>query len=140
MSAITDLVGGIVSGLGDTAVKLRTAITGKDPAADAAYAQAALQLEGTAQQAQAQINQIEAANTNIFVSGWRPFIGWGCGAAFVLNYLVYPLLNWTLRITGVMSVTLPQMDMTTMMPVLLGILGLGTMRTVEKANGTQSNH
>jgi hypothetical protein len=139
MSAITDLVGGIVSGLGDTAVKLRTAITGKDPALEQQLEMLAQNLEAQKMNAQSQINQIEAANTNIFVSGWRPFIGWSCGVAFCLNYLIYPLLTWGLALAN-LTTPLPQMDIATMMPVLMGILGLGTMRSVEKSKGVASNH
>jgi hypothetical protein len=120
-------------------VKLRTAITGIDPAKAADLEMLAQNLEAQKMNAQASINQIEAANNNIFVSGWRPFIGWACGVAFCLNYLIYPLLTWGLAMAK-LSTPLPQMDIATMMPVLLGILGLGTMRTVEKANGTQGNH
>jgi hypothetical protein len=141
MSAITDLIGGIVSGLGKTAIDVRTAITGVDASKAAELQQLAMNIDAQAMQAQASVNQIEAANTNLFVSGWRPAIGWLCGFAFALNYIVYPILNWGLAIAKVtLTPVLPQMDITTMMPVLLGLLGLGTMRTIEKANGTQGNH
>ena len=139
MSAITDLIGGIVSGLGKTAIDVRTAITGISPDKAAELQTLAANLEAQALQAQADVNKIEAANTNVFVLGWRPFIGWACGVAFALNYLIYPILTWALALAKTPT-PLPQMDITTMMPVLLGILGLGTMRTVEKANGTQANH
>ena len=141
MSAVTDLVTGIISGVGDAAVKIRTAITGIDPAKAADLEMLVQNLEAQKMNAQAAINQIEAANSNLFVSGWRPGLAWVCVIAFALNYLIYPLLNWGLALAKVsLSPALPQMDITTMMPVLLGILGLGTMRTIEKANGTQQNH
>ncbi len=141
MSAITDLVTGLVGGIGDAAIKIRTAITGIDPAKQAELQELVTQLEGQAMKSQTDINAVEAASKNIFVAGWRPGIGWVCVFAFALNYLVYPLLTWGLMIAKVsLSPALPQLDLTTMMPILLGLLGLGTMRTVEKINGAQGNH
>jgi hypothetical protein len=139
MSAITDLIGGIVSGLGDTAVKIRTAITGKDPVLDAKLAELALTLEGQAQDAQSRINQAEAGNANLFVSGWRPFIGWICGAAIGYHFLVSPLLGFLLGLFKV-SVVFPALDMGQLWTLVTGMLGLGTMRTVEKLKDAQGNH
>jgi hypothetical protein len=142
MSAITDLIGGIVSGLGDTAIKIRTAITGKDPAMDAKLAQLALEVEAEKAKAesamatgQLDINKVEAASPNIFIAGWRPFIGWCCGAIFAWNYLFRPVASaiWP-------TAQLPSIDIATMMPVLLGLLGLAAARTVEKTQGAQGNH
>src|SRR5271157_3250320 len=141
MSAITDMVTGLVGGIGDAAIKIRTAITGIDPAKQAELHELVTQLEGQAMKSQSDINAVEAASKNLFVSGWRPGIGWVCVAAFALNYLLYPLINWTCIIAHVsLAAPLPQLDLTTMMPILLGLLGLGTMRTVEKINGAQGNH
>ena len=152
MSAITDLVGGIVSGLGDTAVKIRTAITGIDPAKQAEIteltmnlqAQAA-KLENDAVMAQADIDKQEAASTNLFVSGWRPAVGWACAIAFGINFLLLPIVQWAVQIFNVLGpdgkpLILFKLDLATMLPVLIGMLGLGAYRTIEKANGTQGNH
>tara|TARA_R110000851_G_scaffold121653_1_gene250559 strand:- start:490 stop:894 length:405 start_codon:yes stop_codon:yes gene_type:complete len=81
--------------------------------------------------AQLEINKVEAASRSVFVSGWRPMIGWTCGAAMALNFLVFPLASFVLAQTGHL-VELPNLDMTQMMPVLMGMLGLGGLRTVEK--------
>ena len=81
--------------------------------------------------AQLDINKTEAAHRSVFVSGWRPFIGWSCGAAMALNFLIFPLASFVLAQTGHL-VELPNLDMTQMMPVLMGMLGLGGLRTVEK--------
>ena len=81
--------------------------------------------------AQLDINKTEAAHRSIFVSGWRPFIGWSCGLAMCLNFLIFPLASFVLAQTGHL-VELPNLDMTQMMPVLMGMLGLGGLRTVEK--------
>ena len=81
--------------------------------------------------AQLDINKTEAAHRSIFVAGWRPFIGWSCGLAMCLNFLIFPLASFVLAQTGHL-VELPNLDMTQMMPVLMGMLGLGGLRTVEK--------
>jgi hypothetical protein len=80
---------------------------------------------------QMDINKVEAANSSIFVSGWRPFIGWTCGAAFAFKFIGGPaafvLSQWFGH-----PITLPNFDFTEMSTILLGMLGLGTLRTVEK--------
>ncbi len=81
--------------------------------------------------AQLDINKTEAAHRSIFVSGWRPFIGWSCGLAMCLNFLLFPLASFVLAQTGHL-IELPTLDMSEMMPVLMGMLGLGGLRTVEK--------
>jgi len=83
---------------------------------------------------QLDINKIEAANPSVFVSGWRPFIGWVCGSGFAIQFVVGPLAEWGSALYG-HPVKFPQMDMGTMMPLLAGMLGLGAMRTAEKING-----
>ena len=84
--------------------------------------------------AQTEINKVEAANSNVFVSGWRPFIGWTCGAAFAYHFVLQPLLVFVLAAFGV-AVTLPVFSMESLMTVLMGLLGLGGLRTYEKLNG-----
>lgn len=81
--------------------------------------------------AQLDINKTEAAHRSVFVSGWRPAIGWMCGGAMGLNFIVFPLASFVLAQTGHL-VDLPALDMAQMMPVLMGLLGLGSLRTVEK--------
>ena len=81
--------------------------------------------------AQLGINKTEAAHRSVWVSGWRPFIGWSCGAAMALNYIGFPIATFVLAQTGHL-VELPALDMSEMMPVLMGILGLGGMRSFEK--------
>lgn len=83
---------------------------------------------------QMEINKVEAANPSVFVSGWRPAIGWVCGAGFAVQFVVGPLAEWGSALYG-HPVKFPAMDTGTMMPLLLGMLGLGGMRTAEKING-----
>ena len=81
--------------------------------------------------AQLDINKTEAAHRSVFVSGWRPFIGWSCGVALAWSYVVTPILTFILAQTGYL-VQLPSMNLGEMMPVLMGMLGLGGLRTFEK--------
>ena len=81
--------------------------------------------------AQLDINKTEAAHRSIWVSGWRPFIGWSCGVALAWSYVVTPILTFILAQTGYL-VELPSMNLGEMMPVLMGMLGLGGLRTFEK--------
>lgn len=85
-------------------------------------------------QGQIDVNKAEASNQSIFVAGWRPFVGWVCGAAFGWTFVIGPLLSFTLSAFKI-SVALPQLDLSQLSPVLMGMLGLGVMRTVEKVNG-----
>lgn len=80
---------------------------------------------------QMEINKVEAASSSIFVSGWRPAIGWICGAGFAVQFVIGPLAEWGSSLAG-HPVKFPQMDTGTMMPLLLGMLGLGGLRTAEK--------
>jgi len=81
--------------------------------------------------AQLDINKTEAAHRSIFVAGWRPFIGWSMGIAMTWTYVVMPIAQFILAQTGHL-VDLPALDMSEMMPVLMGMLGLGGLRSFEK--------
>ena len=81
--------------------------------------------------AQLEINKTEAAHRSIFVAGWRPFIGWSCGFALAYTYVVQPIAVFALAQTGYL-IDLPTLSMSEMMPVLMGMLGLGGLRTFEK--------
>jgi hypothetical protein len=83
---------------------------------------------------QQEVNKAEAANSSLFVSGWRPFVGWVCGAAFAYKFVLAPALAFLLTSLG-HPITLPVLDFTEMSTVLLGMLGLGGLRTVEKIKG-----
>jgi len=104
-----------VSGLG---LEIRELLKGKeiDP-------QKLIELQG-------EINKIEAQHRTIFVAGWRPFIGWVCGVALAYNFILRDLLVWFI---GPEQVP-PALQMEHLMTVLIGMLGLGGMRTFEKFN------
>ena len=76
---------------------------------------------------QLEINKVEAAHHSIFVSGWRPCIGWVCALGLLYNTILSNILGiW---------VEVPEIDTTLLVPVMMGMLGIGAMRTVEKVKG-----
>lgn len=106
--------GGQKSPIGGLAWEIREAIKGKqlDPK--------------TIIELQAEINKVEAQHRSLFVSGWRPFIGWICGIAFGFHYIIMPLL---LAYTDIKPI---EFDTNSLFTVLMGMLGLGGLRTYEK--------
>lgn len=89
-------------------------------------------------QGQIDTNKAEAANPSMFVAGWRPFIGWVCGTGFAVSALG-PLLEWGATLAG-HPVKFPAPDLSVMMPLLCGMLGLGYYRTQEKLGGVNAGH
>lgn len=85
-------------------------------------------------QGQLDINKAEAANPSVFTSGWRPFIGWVCGAACAWNWLGLKVALFVAAYFG-HNLNLAPADIGEMMPVLMGMLGIGGLRTIEKLNG-----
>jgi hypothetical protein len=83
---------------------------------------------------QAEINANEASNQNVFVSGWRPAIGWTCAMAFMFIYVAAPLATWVAAFFG-KGVPMPQFDTNALMSLTTGMLGLGAMRSFEKSRG-----
>jgi Holin of 3TMs, for gene-transfer release len=83
---------------------------------------------------QMEVNKEEAKSASVFVSGWRPFIGWVCGMACAWNWIGLPVVKAGLLVAG-HSLDLRPADLTEMLPVLMGMLGLGGLRTIEKLNG-----
>jgi hypothetical protein len=79
--------------------------------------------------AQNETNKIEASSDMFFKSGWRPFVGWVCGTGLAYQFLIRPLL------VGITGHEYPELDMGTLITLLGGLLGLGSLRTFEKAKG-----
>lgn len=88
----------------------------------------------TVVQGQLAINQKEAEHPSVFVSGWRPFIGWVCGGGCAWNWIGLPIARAVCAYVG-HPLELAPADLSEMMPLLLGMLGLGALRTAEKING-----
>jgi hypothetical protein len=153
MSWLSDIFAGsgegLLKGVGEVAKDIREAITGKsilDPNKQAEIELKLLELQNKAEEwqylmmkAQTDINLEEAKSTNFFVSGWRPSIGWVCSASLAFNFIIMPMGIWVAKFFKFEIAPLT-LDMQTLMTILFALLGIGTMRTVEKLKGAQGNH
>ncbi len=125
---------GLFSGIGSLAKDLRTAITGKDPEKEAEIMQKLADIEAAAEQGQLSINLEEAKSPNLFVSGWRPAVGWICVFALAWYYVLAPFATWLMSIFKIDS-TIPAFETGELTTLLFGLLGIGGMRTYEKIRG-----
>ena len=89
--------------------------------------------------AQIEVNKAEAQHRSLFVSGWRPAVGWTCCIGLASQYILIPMANFALALAD-STIEIPVLDMATMMRVLMGMLGLGAMRTVEKTKKVQRDN
>lgn len=139
--------------IGSVFTGIREAITGekiKDPVELAKLDLQLRELESMANQGQISINQIEAAHSNMFVAGWRPFLGWVCGSAIAYAYIGQPLLEWGVMIAGYdiayetikdgvstwsTGVHIPIIESDRLFELVLAMLGMATLRTYEKGKG-----
>jgi len=97
-------------------------------------------LEIAAQEAtqQSATNTAEANHPSLFVSGWRPFVGWACGFAFAWICFGQPLFSWVYVLTTKQPAPVVELPTEMLMTTLLGMLGLGTLRTLEKIKGVNA--
>ena len=79
--------------------------------------------------AQVELNKVEAQHRSIFVAGWRPFLGWVGGVGLANMFLINPWIQWLTSKPG------PNLPQDIIMELVLGMLGLGTLRTIEKIQG-----
>lgn len=104
-------------------------ITDKDQAAKLAH-EIATMSERHAQElskGQLEVNKAEAETGSLFIGGWRPFVGWICGLGLLYNVIIAQILGiWF---------TVPEVDASLLTPVLMGMLGMGAMRSYEKKSG-----
>ena len=84
--------------------------------------------------AQTDVNAVEAASANVFVSGWRPFIGWTCGLALAYQFVASPILVWLALCAGFHPPVPPKLD-DTLWQLVFAMLGMGGLRTFEKIKG-----
>ena len=83
---------------------------------------------------QTDVNAVEAANPTVFVSGWRPVIGWVCGLALAYQYVAAPILMWLAATLGIPLASPPKLD-DTLWQLVFAMLGIGGLRTFEKLKG-----
>jgi hypothetical protein len=131
-------VGGVLTGIGALAKDLRSAITGEiSPEKKAEIEQKILELESAAQNAQVQVNAIEAASPHLFVSGWRPAAGWCCVSGLFYTFIAQPVLSWASANFG--WTTPPSLDTSLLTTLLFALLGLGGFRLYEKIKDVARN-
>ena len=87
--------------------------------------------------AQLEVNKVEAAHKSVFVSGWRPCVGWVCAVALSYHFIIAPLLQFSFALAGIEQ-ELPEFDFSPLSTILMGMLGLGGLRTFEKMKGVSS--
>ena len=88
---------------------------------------------------QTKINEIEASKASLFVSGWRPFVGWVCGVGVGFNFVLRPLINYLLLVFSPNTPIMETLSMAELIPLLTGMLGFGAIRTYEKIKGKNRN-
>ena len=90
-------------------------------------------------QGQIEVNKIEASSGSVFVAGWRPAVGWVGAVALGYQAILYPFFQFIARVLSYKG-DLPVLDYTLTMQILLGMLGLGAMRSYEKVKGVSTNN
>jgi len=147
---------GVAEGVGSLAKDIRSAIKGPELSAEqkteiemqlmvmeAAAQKAAADYDLAQMQGQVDLNKIDQSSGSLFKSGWRPAVGWICVAGLGLTFLVKPLLPWICQVGALMFglestvPPIPEIPMGDLIVLLSGLLGLGTMRSVEKIKGTR---
>ena len=88
---------------------------------------------------QTTINELDSKNTSIFVSGWRPFVGWVCGVGVGFNFVIRPMINYLLMVFSPITPIMESLSMAELIPILTGMLGFGALRTYEKIKGKNRN-
>jgi len=146
------LSGGVLSGIGELAVKLRTAITGSEAITGEKQGELLLiaaQVEAIKQtadfelmKAQLEINKIDAASGSNFRGGWRPMVGWGCVFAVVIYPIIQVLMPWGIATIGVvigkdpsLLPVLPSIPAGDNTNLLWALLGFGGLRSFDKLKG-----
>ena len=128
--------------IGNVLVSAREAITGKaidDPVKRAEIGIQLKQIEQAINMGQIEVNKAEAKNANLFVSGWRPFIGWVGGIALAYTYIVAPTAVWIAELNGAIA-DLPTINDGVLFNLILAMLGFGGLRTYEKIKDVHGKH
>jgi hypothetical protein len=89
-------------------------------------------------QGQLEINKVEAGHKSLFVAGWRPFIGWVGGFSLAYAGILDPLMRFISSIAGYDG-EFPSIDTASTITILMGMLGIGSMRSYDKKNKTQTD-
>ena len=134
MGILTKLIGGagggLIKGVADAADRF---IETPDEKAAVELKKMALAMQSELQQID--VNKVEAQHASVFVAGWRPAVGWVCASVLAYCYIIQPFATFAIRIWQPEFPPPPTLSLGELMPVLLGMLGLGGMRTWEKQKG-----
>ena len=136
ITAATEVVAGSLGAVGKAAKDIREAVTGQkivDPEAMEKLRLADEQIQASLAEAQMKINEMESQNASLFVSGWRPAIGWICAVAIGMTFILFPILRL------IPGFVVPDIKTDELWPLVLSMLGLGGFRSFEKAKGTARN-
>ena len=130
LGSVADLAKGIIDRvLPDPAAKIEAAFKLNQLQQDGEFKLIDAQLQ--AMQMQAEVNKVEAGSSALFVSGWRPFIGWVCGSALVYQYILRPLLPWVVTLCG--GHIDPPMGLDNIFSeIIMGMLGMGGLHSYDK--------
>lgn len=145
MSWLTTLFSGgdAIKAIGDVASDLFTDDDKREKKletlkAEQAYDLEIAKLDAAALQGQVEIDKIEAASKSLFVSGWRPFVGWVCGIALAYSSIGEPFARFIAKVFFDYEGNFPVIDTTITMQILMGMLGLGGLRSFEKFKGVDN--
>ena len=104
------------------------------------FDKAVLDAASQGQSEQNAINKIEAGHKSLFVAAWRPGVGWCCVAGIAWSFFIEPILTWVAVAFAVTELeTLPALDTGPLMTLIMAMLGMGTLRTLEKRAGVARN-
>ena len=84
---------------------------------------------------QIEINKVEAAHRNVWVSGWRPAIGWACAMGIAWLFIVHPIALWAMHMAGVPEMMMPTINTDVLLELTFAMLGMAGLRTFEKLKG-----
>ncbi len=88
---------------------------------------------------QTKINELEAGNGSLFVSGWRPMVGWVCSVGIAFNFVIRPIINYLLLVFSPTTPIMDSLDMGVLSTLITGMLGFGAIRTYEKVKNKHRN-
>lgn len=134
VTGITDLIGKVIDRVipdpaAQVEAKLKVATLAQTGELEQLHADTQLAV------GQTDVNKVEASNANVFVSGWRPFVGWVCGVSLAYAAIIEPLSRFVAQVIFKYLGTFPVLDTTITMQVLFGMLGMGALRSIDKKNG-----
>lgn len=139
-SAVGSTVKDVTEGVGNLATKLRSAITGElPPEVRGQIEKVIVEADALAMKSQGELSKIEAQSKSLFISGWRPSIGWICSSGLALHFIIFPLLRWITLLVG-HPVETPHIEAGALISLVLALLGIGGMRSYEKSKNVHDKH